>query len=61
MKRKLVVAFVTAVAVTVLAAGLGVLLVTNRIDKDQTITILSRSSAIFVTLAQRAPSKWKKI
>lgn len=58
MKRKLVVAFVAAVAVTVLAAGLGVLLVTNRIDKDQTITILSRSSAIFVTLAQRAPSKF---
>ncbi len=58
MKRKLVVAFVSAVAVTVLAAGLGVLLVTNRINKDQTLALLSRSSAIFVTLSQRAPSKF---
>ncbi len=58
MKRKLVVAFVSAVAVTVLAAGLGVLLVTNRIDKDQTLALLSRSSAIFVTLSQRAPTRF---
>ncbi len=58
MKRKLVVAFVSAVAITVLAAGLGVLLVTNRIDKDQTLALLSRSSAIFVTLSQRAPTRF---
>lgn len=53
MRKKLTIAIMSAVAISVLAAGIGVLLISARINHVQSIKLLDRSSSVLAVIAAK--------
>jgi two-component system sensor histidine kinase BaeS len=51
----------STVAITVLVAGIGVLAISNRIERDQTVTVLDHSSKLLATLASTNEARFEAI
>jgi signal transduction histidine kinase len=61
VRKKLTIALMSTVAITVLAAGIGVLEISNRIEHDQTIAVLSHSSTYLSKLASTNEARFEAI